>query len=151
MTPLKSEIIRCAKLAGAHYNIPWQILAAQAAQESGYGQFQAAPNNVIGMKWTPGQWKMSGPLYVTKEFQGTGKEIRIETQFASFPSIEACMIYLAETLRFSSHYGSFRLVLDAQGATEAALRTLAATYCTDPNYAKALAGHIKVLEGSDVA
>ena len=142
--PVVLRIIAGARVAGKHYGIPWRLLAGVALHESGHGRALSAPNNVIGMKWAAGQWKLPGARVQTKENVG-GAELSVAARFASFPSVEACMVYLAELLTFSSHYGGVRRCL-AAGDLVAAANTMGGIYATDPHWARGVLGNIAMLE-----
>ena len=123
---------------GKHYGIPHRLLLSQCAVESGWGAKTLAQNNFTGMKWTLSMWKMPGPKVKAKENQNTKKPTIEPAVFVAYVSPEACVIHLAETLKFSGNYVSFQRGLRDGESIEVLFAQLARVYCTDAKYAETL-------------
>ena len=118
-------ILEAAKIAGAKFP---QVVAAQWACESGWGQYCSGTNNVFGIKG-------SGTKKETKEWNGV-KFITIVDEFKDYPSIQECVTDLVT--KWYKDYKEYKGVNRASTADECAHLLVKEKYCTDPAYATKL-------------
>lgn len=118
-----------AKLVGAKFP---ELVAAQWALESGFGEHTSGKNNYFGLKGSGGQ---SSTIASTKEFYD-GQWVEIRAGFIDFPSLAACIEYLVS--RWYLDWKGYKGVNNA-ATREAAARMLQNEgYATDPSYADKL-------------
>ena len=111
-----------AKKSGAKFP---ELVAAQWALESGYGQHLAGRNNFFGLKGK------GGSMSTTQEFVN-GKWVTIRDGFIDFPSRAACIEYLIKLWYFD--YKHYKGVNNAVTVEEAAQMLKSEGYATDPTY-----------------
>lgn len=111
-----------AKKAGAKFP---ELVAAQWALESGYGQHLAGKNNFFGLKGK------GGSMSTTQEFVN-GKWVTIRDGFIDFPSRAACIEYLIKLWYFD--YKHYKGVNSAATVEDAARMLKSEGYATDPTY-----------------
>jgi len=117
-----------AELAGkAGCKFP-ELVAAQWACESGWGQYQSGKNNFFGIKG-PGTKKE------TKEWDGA-KFITIVDEFKDYSSAEECVNDLVE--KWYKDYKGYSGVNDAPTREDAARELVKQGYATDPAYSSKL-------------
>ena len=129
---MRQLIIDTAKYCAAHYDLPWRLIAAVAILESGGGRHTSAVNNYTGMKWAPSMWKEAGEVVKTTEYEDHVPHVE-RTHFVAYASMEACLLHLCETLRYSRHYALLNIRADSERTFY--LMQFAASYATDPLYA----------------
>ncbi len=116
------------KIAGAKFP---ELLAAQAALESGWGEHVSGKNNYFGLKGSP------GTIVTTREVYD-GKEVSIEAEFKDFANELECVQYLID--RWYKDYRGYKGVNRANTAQEAAHLLKEKGYATDPIYPELLIG-----------
>ena len=114
------------KAAGAKFP---ELVAAQAALESGWGKHVSGKNNYFGFKGSP------GTVVKTREVIG-GKEIFIRDEFKDFDSPLECVEHLVS--RWYEDYKGYQGVNRASTAQEAAMLLQSEGYATDPVYSELL-------------
>lgn len=114
------------KEAGAKFP---ELVAAQAALESGWGEHVSGKNNYFGIKGSP------GTVVTTREVYG-GKEVMIEAEFKDFADELECVQYLVD--RWYKDYRGYEGVNRAGDRDEAAYLLKAEGYATDPVYPELL-------------
>jgi len=118
-------IAELAREAGSVYP---ELVAAQWACESGWGQCQSGKNNFFGIKG-PGTKKQ------TKEWDGA-KFITIVDEFKDYPSAKECVYDLVE--KWYKDYKGYSGVNDAPTREDAARELVKQGYATDPMYSSKL-------------
>ena len=118
-------IIQAAKKAGAKFP---EVVAAQWALESGWGEHTSGENNFFGLKG-------SGTTANTQEFIN-GKWVTIKAGFLDFPDIETCVQYLVD--RWYKDFGKFKGINRASDRNQSAKLLVNEGYATDPGYATKL-------------
>lgn len=122
--------------------VPWQVTLAQAALESGWGQY--APGfNFFGIKADP-SWTGARQKLKTREVI-KGVNIYIEDDFRAYPS---ALDSFADHAAFLKKWDRYAPAFQTKDPREFARRVAAAGYATDPNYAAALVKIIGQLEQS---
>ena len=114
-----------AKEAGARFP---ELVAAQWALESGWGQHTSGQQNYFGLKG-------NGSTVGTTEYVN-GQRVEIRDSFINFPSIRACINYLVE--RWYKDFQRYKGVNNATNREEAARMLQREGYATDPRYADKL-------------
>ncbi len=123
------------------YKILPSLTIAQAILESGWGKY-APHNNMFGIKWTSG----CGYDFVTlptKEYFN-GKEVIIEDNFRSYPSLDESIKDHAKFLVDNPRYSNLIGVSDYK---EVCRLIQVDGYATDPNYANSL---IEIIEENEL-
>lgn len=120
-------VLECARRAGARYP---EVVAAQWALESGWGEHTSGKNNYFGLKGP-------GSSVQTKEVVN-GKTITITAEFLDFTDIEQCVVYLVD--RWHRDWKNHKGVNNAPNRDEAARELVRQGYATDPKYAEKLIG-----------
>jgi len=115
-------VLEAARVAGAKFP---ELVAAQWACESGYGNFVSGRNNFFGLKG-------DGTATTTKEFIN-GQWVTITDSFIDFPDLLSCVIYLVD--RWYRDYKKYKGCNNATTREEAAKWLVKEGYATDPNYA----------------
>ena len=118
-------IMAAAKAAGAKFP---EVVAAQWALESGWGEHLSAQHNYFGLKG-------GGTSTATREFLD-GQWVTISDSFIDFPSIAACVEYLVS--RWYKDYKQHKGVNRAKDRNECARLLKSEGYATDPEYADKL-------------
>jgi hypothetical protein len=118
-------VVTAAKAAGAKFP---EVVAAQWALESGYGEHTSGKNNYFGLKG-------EGSDRETKEFIN-GQWISIVDGFIDFPDLQTCVTYLVD--RWYRDYQRFKGVNRAGSPEECARLLVAEGYATDPQYSDKL-------------
>lgn len=116
------------KAAGAKFP---ELLAAQAALESGWGENVSGKNNYFGIKGSP------GTVVTTREVYD-GKEVMIKAEFKDFANELECVQYLVD--RWYKDYLVYKGINRAGTAQEAAYLLKEEGYATDPVYPELLIG-----------
>lgn len=116
---------QAAKSAGARYP---ELVAAQWALESGWGQHTSGRHNYFGLKG-------AGKDCVTTEVIN-GESIIITDSFLQFASLNGCVQYLVN--RWYKDFGKWKGVNRAVNRDAAACELKAQGYATDPHYADKL-------------
>ena len=118
-------IFNAAKAAGAKFP---EVVAAQWALESGWGEDLSAQHNYFGLKG-------GGTSTATREFLD-GQWVTVSDGFIDFPSIAACVEYLVS--RWHKDYKQHKGVNRAKDRNECARLLKSEGYATDPEYADKL-------------
>ena len=122
-------VLAMAKLAGAKFP---EVLAAQAALESGWFAHETGHFNILGVKAAPGE---PYSTCTTWEEMG-GKEVTIQAKFKDFDSYQECIDDVAT--KWYADYKSYKGVNRAQSVGECCNLLVQEGYCTDSNYAAKL-------------
>lgn len=118
-----------AEAAGAKYP---QLVAAQFALESGWGQSLAGKNNFFGIKATSSE---SATLSSTQEVYG-GKTVQTAARFKNFDTPQDAVNHLVT--QWYKDYRGYRGVNNAGSAQDAADMLRSEGYATDPAYSAKL-------------
>lgn len=118
-------VVAAAQTAGAKFP---ELVAAQWALESAWGESTSGKNNYFGLKG-------SGTSKLTQEVID-GNTITIKADFIDFPDIAACVSYLVS--RWYKDYKNYKGVNNAVDREAAAKSLVAQGYATDPEYAEKL-------------
>lgn len=121
-----SEFYSLGECAGAKFP---ELVAAQAALESGWGAHVSGKNNYFGIKGSP------GTVVTTREVYN-GKEVMIEAEFKDFVDELECVQYLVD--RWYKDYRGYEGVNRASDRDEAARLLKEEGYATDPVYTELL-------------
>ncbi|NUF27937.1 flagellar assembly peptidoglycan hydrolase FlgJ [Gilliamella sp. ESL0254] len=136
-----------AKQAAKNSGIPYEVIIAQAALETGWGQKQIktannqSSHNYFGIKATA-SWSGDSTRLITQEFLNN-KMIKIEDDFRVYNSKQHALTDYIHLLTQSPRY---RAVVNAPDARTAAKALQAAHYATDPNYGDKLIQIISRIE-----
>lgn len=114
-----------AKTAGAKFP---ELVAAQWALESGWGEHVSGRNNYFGLRGT-------GTKTATKEFIN-GKWIEITDSFIDFATPQDCVKYLVD--KWYKDFKNYKGVNNAANREAAAKMLISEGYATDPDYATKL-------------
>lgn len=114
-----------AKEAGAKFP---EVVAAQWALESGWGQHFSGKWNAFGLKG-------SGTSVNTQEFLN-GQWVTIKTGFIDFPDLKTCIHYLVD--RWYKDFSTYQGVNRAKTRNECAQLLVKEKFATDPDYATKL-------------
>ena len=117
-----------ARTAGAKYP---EVVAAQWALESGWGQHTSGKNNYFGIKGRTGE----GSLVRTTEFIA-GMERKVDAWFKDYPSLDACVSDLVT--KWYKDYKDMKGVNRATNPEQCAQLLVEEGYATDPAYATKL-------------
>jgi hypothetical protein len=118
-------VLAMAKKAGAKFP---EVVAAQAALESGWFANESGKFNIFGIKG-------KGTVHKTWEVYD-GIEETMYDEFKDFESYEECVNYLVE--RWYLDWNGYKGVNCAKTAAECCNMLVAENYATDPNYAAKL-------------
>ena len=118
-------ILGMAESAGAGYP---ELVAAQWALESGWGESVSGKNNFFGLKG-------SGTKHQTQEFVN-GKWITIVDEFIDFATPDECVAYLVD--RWYKDFKGYKGVNNASTLEGAAQMLETEGYATDPGYSDKL-------------
>lgn len=114
-----------AKEAGAKFP---EVVAAQWALESGWGQHFSGTWNAFGLKG-------SGTSVNTQEFLN-GQWVTIKAGFIDFPDLKTCIYYLVD--RWYKDFSTYQGVNRAKTRNECAQLLVKEKYATDPEYSTKL-------------
>jgi hypothetical protein len=114
-------VLKAGKNAGAKFP---EVVAAQWALESGWGEHTSGKNNYFGLKG-------SGTTVNTQEYVN-GQWITIQAGFLDFPDLYTCVCYLVD--RWYKDYMQYKGVNRAANRNACADLLKAEGYATDPNY-----------------
>jgi len=114
-------VLKAGKNAGAKFP---EVVAAQWALESGWGEHTSGKNNYFGLKG-------SGTTVNTQEYVN-GQWITIQAGFLNFPDLYTCVCYLVD--RWYKDYMQYKGVNRAANRNACADLLKAEGYATDPNY-----------------
>jgi len=120
------EFYDLGKAAGAKFP---ELVAAQAALESGWGSHLSGKNNYFGIKGSP------GTVVTTQEWTGT-RYVTIKDEFKDFDSPLECVRHLVD--QWYKDYRDYKGVNRAASRDEAAELLRAEGYATDPAYPELL-------------
>jgi hypothetical protein len=120
------EFYDYGKAAGAKFP---ELVAAQAALESGWGEHLSGKNNYFGIKGSP------GTVVKTQEWTGT-RFVTIEDEFKDFDSALDCVKHLVD--RWYKDWRGYEGVNRASARNEAAELLKQEGYATDPVYPELL-------------
>lgn len=135
MTQFVNEWLVPAKQAAKYSGIPYEVIIAQAALETGWGQKQIKNSNnqssynYFGIKATTA-WQGNVTRLVTQEFV-SNKMIKTEDNFRVYNSKQHALTDYVNLITNSPRY---RAVMQAPDARTAAKALQDAHYATDPNY-----------------
>lgn len=118
-------VLKTAKQCGAKFP---EVVAAQWALESAWGQSTSGKNNFFGLKG-------SGSNINTTEFINN-QWISIKAGFIDFPDLTTCIQYLVD--RWYKDFGTYKGVNRAGNRNECAKLLVEEKYATDPAYATKL-------------
>lgn len=118
-----ASVRQIAKQLGAVWP---QVVAAQWALESGFGEHQSGKNNFYGIKGTPGTKRL------TKEFIG-GRFVTVEATFKDYPTPQASIEDLIRL--WYKDYKGYRGVNRAPSWQACCKLLQQEGYATDPKYA----------------
>lgn len=118
-------IVSLAANAGAVYP---NLVAAQWALESGFGQQQAGVNNPFGMKGY-------GSVKKTKEWNGSGY-VHVYDEFKNYNSLDEAVQDVVD--KWHKDYKGYKGVNNAKSREDAAWELYRQGYATDPAYANKL-------------
>ena len=118
-------VVQIAREAGAKYP---ELVAAQWALESNWGQHTSGIHNYFGLKG-------AGKSVETTEYIN-GKPVVIKDAFINFSSLQECVEYLVD--RWYKDYKQYKGINNAKTVTSAAQQLQVQGYATDPRYANKL-------------
>ena len=118
-------VVQIAREAGAKYP---ELVAAQWALESNWGQHTSGIHNYFGLKG-------AGKSVETTEYIN-GKPVVVKDAFINFSSLQECVEYLVD--RWYKDYKQYKGINNAKTFSEAAQQLQAQGYATDPRYANKL-------------
>lgn len=124
------EFIEDAKKIEAEYGIPYLIVLAQAALESGWGN--SAPNfNFFGVKFSKKRHKEKAPQW-TKEYYNSDTAVHIQDNFAVYENAYEAFEDYANLLkeRFSKAFEH----TDEESFIKSIQQDHGYKYATDPDY-----------------
>lgn len=132
-------VLAAAKEAGAKFP---ELVAAQWALESGYGQHISGQHNYFGLKG-------AGTTRLTTEYIN-GRLVQIEDAFLDFADLGECVRYLVT--RWYKDWDQYEGVNRAATREAAAKELVKQGYATDPRYAekliKLMDEHLPEVEGA---
>lgn len=115
----------------ADYNLPASVCIAQAALESGWGEYVIGNYNYFGRKWNRCGEYLELP---TKEYID-GQFVTIQDKFQSYSSfdeaIEDWCVLMTKEPAYADALAEWKSTWDV----EAFIRAMAPVYATDPDYA----------------
>lgn len=126
-----SQMLPHARRAAAELGLSPDILLAQAALESGWGNAPTGGHNLFGIK-ADAAWQGGSRAHVTREFRD-GRMVTIEAAFRAYDDAGESFADYVEFLNRNPRYGA---ALDHGGDADVFLSRLqSAGYATDPAYA----------------
>ena len=122
-------VVAAAKKAGAKYP---EVVAAQWALESAWGEHTSGDNNYLGIKAVDGE-----PYSMCTTWEHyDGKDVTIQAKFRDFDSMQECINDLVE--KWYRDYKNYKGVNRATSMGECCQLLVAEGYATDPHYAAKL-------------
>ena len=122
-------VVASAKKAGAKYP---EVVAAQWALESAWGEHTSGDNNFFGIKAADGE-----PYSTCTTWEHyDGKDVTIQAKFRDFDSLQECVDDLVNM--WYKDYKGYKGVNRAQSVGECCQLLVAESYATDPHYAAKL-------------
>ena len=115
-----------------------ELVAAQAMEETGFGETQSAKNNFLGLQATPSEVKRGeSERKLTTEFRGQGEQVE-EADFKTFNNIRAMMMQYKKEWNdnFKTKSYSRKGIVNANSIQEAIKMLQAEDYATNPDYDK---------------
>ena len=115
-----------------------ELVAAQAMEETGFGETQSAKNNFLGLQATPSEVKRGeSERKLTTEFRGQGEQIE-EADFKTFDNIREMMMQYKKEWNdnFKTKSYSRKGIVNANSIQEAIKMLQAEDYATNPDYDK---------------
>ena len=117
-----------------------ELVAAQAMEETGFGETQSAENNFLGLQATPSEVaRGESERKLTTEFRGQGEQVE-EANFKTFDNIRAMMMQYKK--QWNDDFGQYKGLVNANSIQEAIKMLQAEDYATNPNYDKNVLGII---------
>ena len=135
----RAFVAECAPYAcdvERYFGIPAELVLAQAAWESGWGE-DAPGNNHFGIK-ADSRWSGESALAWTHEELAGGKSVPLQDDFRAYPSTRDSFLDLGVFLCVNPRYEKVFHCLDDPAAAVRALRE--AGYATDSTYVSDLCG-----------
>ena len=130
-------IYNIAKEIGIKYP---ELVAAQAMEETGFGETQSAENNFLGLKATTSEVaRGESERKLTTEFRGQGEQVE-EANFKTFDNIRAMMMQYKK--QWNDDFGQYKGLVNANSIQEAIKMLQTEDYATNPNYDKNVLGII---------
>jgi len=124
-----SGVIAAAKKAGAKFP---EVVAAQWALESAWGEHTSGHFNYFGVKAADGE-----PYSTCTTWEHyDGKDVTIQAKFKDFDSMQDCIDDLVT--KWYKDYKGYKGVNRAQSIGECCQLLVAESYATDPHYASKL-------------
>ncbi|WP_168195826.1 flagellar assembly peptidoglycan hydrolase FlgJ [Nissabacter sp. SGAir0207] len=140
-----------AQMASQESGIPHQLIMAQAALESGWGQREIPTQNgrpsynLFGVKAGSGWDGPTTDITTTEYENGVAKKIT-----ASFRVYGSYVEAISDYVRLLTHNPRYAAVAAAETPEQAAHALQQAGYATDPNYASKLVSVIQQIKGAGV-
>jgi flagellar protein FlgJ len=147
-----SQMAAAAKAAERQSGVPARLILGQAALESGWGQREIRYDdgrrsyNLFGIK-AGDEWKGKVVNAMTTEYEN-GVPHKVMQPFRAYNSYEEAFADYARLIGGSPRYEG---VVSARSDIDAARRSQAAGYATDPRYADKLIGVMGQLRGAHPA
>ncbi|MEZ3500067.1 flagellar assembly peptidoglycan hydrolase FlgJ [Pantoea sp. KPR_PJ] len=144
-----SRLLFPAKEAARQSGIPHQLIIAQAALESGWGNReiltqQGKPShNLFGIKATP-DWKGETTSVLTTEYIN-GVATKVKAAFRVYKNYAEALTDYANFIRRNPRY---QQVIHSDSVEKAAHALQASGYATDPDYANKLKNIVKHVENN---
>ncbi|WP_145572644.1 flagellar assembly peptidoglycan hydrolase FlgJ [Yersinia mollaretii] len=144
-----SRMLRPAIAAAQKSGIPHQLIIAQAALESGWGNKEIATkdgkpsHNLFGIKATP-DWKGDTTEITTTEYIDGVKQ-KVKAAFRVYPSYSEA---LSDYTSMLSNNPRYQNVLKSNSPERGAHALQSGGYATDPSYAKKLINIIQQVKGN---
>ncbi|EWG67291.1 Peptidoglycan hydrolase FlgJ [Enterobacter sp. DC4] len=148
-TSFISRLLAPAMAVARHSGIPHQLIIAQAALESGWGnreiptQSGKPSHNLFGIKATP-DWQGKTTQITTTEYKD-GVPYKVKGDFKVYASYTEALSDYVALLKNNPRY---RNVLQSSSPELAAKALQHAGYATDPGYAKKLIGIINQVKNN---
>jgi len=133
--------MECSRQTGCS----WELILAQSALETGWGQkVLPGTNNIFNIK-ADKSWRGERATFNVHEYQ-RGKKIFVDADFRVYPNLTAALLDRTEFLKKNPRYAKEGLFdFCVKGNMEAEAKALQrAGYATDPNYAKLM---VKIFYG----
>lgn len=115
----------------ADYNLPASVCIAQAALESGWGEYVIGNYNYFGRKWNRLGEYLELP---TKEYID-GQFVTIQDKFQSYSSLDEAIEDWCVLMTEEPAYADALAEWESTWDVEAFIRAMAPVYATDPDYA----------------
>ena len=115
-----------------------ELVAAQAMEETGWGETQSAENNFLGLQATSSEVaRGESERKLTTEFRDQGEQVE-EANFKTFKNIRAMMMQYKKEWNddFTTKSYSRKGIVNASSIQEAIKMLQAEDYATNPNYDK---------------